>query len=257
MQMLGRAAKSSCGGHAELICIFDRDNDTGFGAPARAAELAHAVGPGMERLFGMLSGRGSGRPRPESSHRAAVAHGLLAPRLPVEVVGECDRSDGDGDDAAMDILSGGLPRGGHGEGACREVAGPGHGRGRGGGAVGARGDRKELWHWFSRIRIGCRRRSVGAPIATGIMTRGSAAPSCKKQLVYGAINPLTEEQCKLQLKRWRVADSNLAGPQQRKDHVCLNARRECAVGLSEAECDEAVMSHLRHVRPQPRPPALA
>ena len=52
-----------------------------------------------------------------------------------------------------------------------------------------------------------------------------AVPNCKKQLVYGDKTPLTDEQCKLQLKRWLVAGLNLAGPQQRKDHVCLNARR--------------------------------
>ncbi len=65
--------------------------------------------------------------------------------------------------------------------------------------------------------------------------------TCKKTLAYGREHLSTEE-CQVRLKRWLLAGLRIPpGPSARTQHLAIDARVECAVGIPPADLDKALV----------------
>ena len=68
---------------------------------------------------------------------------------------------------------------------------------------------------------------------------------CKKQLTFGKSRKLTEEQCKIGLKRWLLLGLFVEpSDQERTDHVNMCARKEARLPLAPGEDLDAELQDL-------------
>ena len=245
-------------GEGEQQCIADR-----------AAPRAKPVGTRdqdaedieMQRVFGTLptAGRPScARPvvPPAPVHQLPrqpdAAPQELEPMQPsgheVHVPGESE-SDND-TDAGREILASGVPQEDPG-------ASPGRKRQRrhrcpeeqGQQQAARHQDRREAWGPFSLSRVFATRGADLVQIGWGANCNlhsnsdDTAKSRCKKSLPYGhGKSALSDEQCRLHLKRWLVHGLDIpdTDPDARSTHLRIDARRACSAGLSEAELDARV-----------------
>ena len=68
---------------------------------------------------------------------------------------------------------------------------------------------------------------------------------CKKQLTFGKSRKLTEEQCKIGLKRWLLLGLFVEpSDQERTDHVNMCARKEARLPLAPGDDLDAELQDL-------------
>jgi hypothetical protein len=90
--------------------------------------------------------------------------------------------------------------------------------------------RAEDWGPFKVARVFSRGVPIGWGATCGRHTNVGDANCCKKQIQYGAKDPLTDEQCVAKLKRWLISgfDIPTEGLASRKEHLNIEIRRLAA-----------------------------